>query len=136
MVVLFKLNILLDYLLLGGFIVPLVIIAIGVVLLLIMIMGLKLNTFVSLIIVSFIVGLALGIPLEDVVHSVEAGLGGTLGHIALIFGLGAMLGRLIADAGGAHRIAITLINKFGEKRIEMGCCNRFIYCRDRCYFLK
>ena len=97
---------------------PLVIIAIGVVLLLIMIMGLKLNTFVSLIIVSFIVGLALGIPLEDVVHSVEAGLGGTLGHIALIFGLGAMLGRLIADAGGAHRIAITLINKFGEKRIE------------------
>ena len=117
MVLLFKLNIILD-LLLGGFIVPLVIIAIGVVLLLIMIMGLKLNTFVSLIIVSFIVALALGIPLEDVVHSVEAGLGGTLGHIALIFGLGAMLGRLIADAGGAHRIAITLIDKFGEKRIE------------------
>ena len=49
MVLLFKLNIILD-LLLGGFIVPLVIIAIGVVLLLIMIMGLKLNTFVSLII--------------------------------------------------------------------------------------
>ena len=80
-----------------------------------MIMGLKLNTFVSLIIVSFIVALALGIPLEDVVHSVEAGLGGTLGHIALIFGLGAMLGRLIADAGGAHRIAITLIDKFRKK---------------------
>ena len=79
MVLLFKLNIILD-LLFGGFIVPLVIIAIGVVLLLIMIMGLKLNTFVSLIIVSFIVALALGIPLEDVVHSVEAGLGGTLGH--------------------------------------------------------
>ncbi|PLT29553.1 gluconate:H+ symporter [Peribacillus deserti] len=97
---------------------PLVIIAIGVLLLIILIMGFKLNTFVSLILVSFIVALSLGIPLTDVVKSIESGLGGTLGHIALIFGMGAMLGRLIADAGGANRIAITLIDKFGEKRIQ------------------
>ncbi|WP_286230800.1 gluconate:H+ symporter [Neobacillus mesonae] len=97
---------------------PLLIIAFGVVLLLILIMGFKLNTFVSLIIVSFIVALLLGIPVKDVVHSIENGLGGTLGHIGLIFGLGAMLGRLIADAGGANRIATTLIDKFGEKRIQ------------------
>lgn len=97
---------------------PLVIIAIGVLLLLLLIMRFKLNTFVSLIIVSFIVALLLGIPVKDVVHSIETGLGGTLGHIGIIFGLGAMLGRLIADAGGAHRIATTLINKFGEKRIQ------------------
>ncbi|MEH7309130.1 gluconate:H+ symporter [Neobacillus drentensis] len=97
---------------------PLVIIAIGVLLLLILIMGFKLNTFVSLIIVSFIVALSLGMPMKDVVASIESGLGGTLGHIALIFGMGAMLGRLIADAGGANRIAVTLIDKFGEKRIQ------------------
>ncbi|MCH6268229.1 MULTISPECIES: gluconate:H+ symporter [Neobacillus] len=97
---------------------PLVIIAIGVLLLLLLIMRFKLNTFVSLIIVSFIVALLLGIPVKDVVHSIETGLGGTLGHIGIIFGLGAMLGRLIADAGGAHRIASTLIDKFGEKRIQ------------------
>ncbi|WP_375091318.1 gluconate:H+ symporter (plasmid) [Peribacillus sp. RS7] len=97
---------------------PLIIIAIGVILLLILIMGFKLNTFVSLIIVSFIVALALGMPMADVVGSIENGLGGTLGHIALIFGMGAMLGRLIADAGGANRIATTLIDKFGEKRIQ------------------
>ncbi|GIN09251.1 MULTISPECIES: GntP family permease [Shouchella] len=97
---------------------PLFIVAAGIVLLLILITGFKLNTFVSLIIVAFIVALALGMPLENVVSSIEAGLGGTLGHIALIFGLGAMLGRLIADAGGAQRIAMTLINKFGEKRIQ------------------
>lgn len=97
---------------------PLLIIALGVLLLLIMIMGLKLNTFVSLIIVSFIVALLLGMPMSDVVSSIESGLGGTLGHIALIFGMGAMLGRLIADAGGANRIATTLIDKFGEKRIQ------------------
>ncbi|GIN14146.1 gluconate permease [Shouchella clausii] len=97
---------------------PLFIVAVGIVLLLILITGFKLNTFVSLIIVAFIVALALGMPLENVVSSIEGGLGGTLGHIALIFGLGAMLGRLIADAGGAQRIAMTLINKFGEKRIQ------------------
>ncbi|MBR3120066.1 gluconate:H+ symporter [Oceanobacillus profundus] len=97
---------------------PLLIVAIGVLLLLIFIMKFKLNTFVSLIIVSFIVALALGMPMGEVVGSIESGLGGTLGHIALIFGMGAMLGRLIADAGGANRIAITLIDKFGEKRIQ------------------
>ncbi|KAA8997033.1 gluconate permease [Affinibrenneria salicis] len=97
---------------------PLLIVAMGIIFLLILIMSLKLNTFVSLIIVSFCVALALGIPLDRIVKSIESGLGGTLGHIALIFGIGAMLGRLIADAGGAQRIAITLINKFGEKNIQ------------------
>ena len=81
-------------------------------------MGLKLNTFVSLIIVSFGVALALGMPLDEIVTTIEAGLGGTLGHLALIFGLGAMLGKLIADSGGAQRIAMTLVNKFGEKNIQ------------------
>ena len=42
----------------------------------------------------------------------RTGLGGTLGHIALILGFGAMIGRLIADAGGAYRISMTLIDKF------------------------
>src|SRR3954453_8874357 len=97
---------------------PLVIVALGIIVLLILIMGLKLNTFISLIIVSFGVALALGMPLEEVVKTIEAGLGGTLGHIGLIFGLGAMLGKLIADSGGAQRIAMTLVKKFGEKNIQ------------------
>ncbi|MFJ7756140.1 GntP family permease [Peribacillus muralis] len=97
---------------------PLVIVAVGIVALLILIMGLKLNTFISLIVVSFGVALALGMPLEQIVKTIEAGLGGTLGHLALIFGLGAMLGKLIADSGGAQRIAMTLVNKFGEKNIQ------------------
>ncbi|MCM3124265.1 GntP family permease [Mesobacillus sp. AQ2] len=97
---------------------PLVIVAIGILALLLLIMGFKLNTFISLIIVSFGVALALGMPLEEIVKTIEAGLGGTLGHLALIFGLGAMLGKLIADSGGAQRIAMTLVNKFGEKNIQ------------------
>jgi len=97
---------------------PLVIVAIGILALLVLIMGFKLNTFISLIIVSFGVALALGMPLDEIVKTIEAGLGGTLGHLALIFGLGAMLGKLIADSGGAQRIAMTLVNKFGEKNIQ------------------
>ncbi|RFU62464.1 GntP family permease [Peribacillus glennii] len=97
---------------------PLIIVAVGIIALLLLIMGLKLNTFISLIIVSFGVALALGMPLENIVKTIEAGLGGTLGHLALIFGLGAMLGKLIADSGGAQRIAMTLVNKFGEKNIQ------------------
>ena len=33
-------------------------------------------------------------------------------------GFGAMLGKLLADCGGAQRIATTLINKFGKKHIQ------------------
>ncbi|MBD8523519.1 GntP family permease [Lysinibacillus fusiformis] len=97
---------------------PLVIVGIGIIALLILIMVFKLNTFISLIIVSFGVALVLGIPVDSIVKTIEAGLGGTLGHLALIFGLGAMLGKLIADSGGAQRIAMTLVNKFGEKNIQ------------------
>ncbi|MBT2599656.1 gluconate:H+ symporter [Oceanobacillus kimchii] len=97
---------------------PLIIVALAVVLLLLLIMKWNLNTFISLIIVSFLTALALGMPLGDIVESIEGGLGGTLGDIALIFGFGAILGKLVADAGGAQRIALTLIHKFGEKRIQ------------------
>ncbi|ODG91075.1 MULTISPECIES: GntP family permease [Bacillaceae] len=97
---------------------PLVIVAIGIIALLVLIMKLKLNTFLSLIIVSFGVALALGMKPDNIGTTIEAGLGGTLGHLALIFGLGAMLGKLIADSGGAQRIAMTLVNKFGEKNIQ------------------
>ncbi|AXI08908.1 gluconate permease [Oceanobacillus zhaokaii] len=97
---------------------PLLIVAIGVVVLLIMIMKFNINTFISLVVVSFIIALALGMPITEIVGSIEAGMGGTLGGIALVFGLGAILGKLIADAGGAQRIAMTLIDKFGERRIQ------------------
>ena len=97
---------------------PLLIVAIGVVFLIVLISRFKLNTFVSLLAVSFAVAIGLGIPLDKIVSTIETGMGGTLGHIALIFGIGAMLGKLLADAGGAQRIAMTLINKFGEKQIQ------------------
>lgn len=97
---------------------PLFMVFLGVVLLIFLISYFKLNTFISLMLVSFVIALGLGIPLKSIVSTIEAGMGDTLGHIAVIFGLGAMLGRLLADAGGAQRIAMTLIKKFGKKKIQ------------------
>lgn len=97
---------------------PLLITAISVAILILLISKFKLNTFISLIIVSTGAALVFGIPFAGVAKSLETGIGGTLGHIALIFGLGAMLGRLVADAGAAQKIATTLINFFGAKHIQ------------------
>ncbi|MCO7128134.1 gluconate:H+ symporter [Sporolactobacillus shoreicorticis] len=98
---------------------PLLIVALGVIVLLILIMKFNLNTFISLLIVSFLVALGLGIPLTKIISVIEKGIGEQLGDLILIFGLGAILGKLVADAGGAHRIAISLAKKFGKKRIQL-----------------
>lgn len=97
---------------------PLLIVALGIIVLLVLIMKFNLNTFISLVVVSFLIAFALGMPINEIVNTIQAGMGNTLGGIALVFGLGAILGKLIADAGGAQRIAVTLIDKFGEKRIQ------------------
>ena len=97
---------------------PILIIAIGVALLLLLMIKFKLNGFLALIIVSIIVGVLEGMPIDAVVTSVKNGVGGTLGNLALIIGFGAILGKLMADSGGAQRIAMTLIKSFGKKRIQ------------------
>ncbi|WP_437612382.1 gluconate transporter [Erwinia sp. V71] len=97
---------------------PLVIVAIGVALLLLLMIRWKLNGFVSLILVALAVGIMQGMPVDKVISSIKAGVGGTLGGLALIMGFGAMLGKLLADCGGAQRIATTLIDKFGPKHIQ------------------
>ncbi|UXS37716.1 gluconate:H+ symporter [Staphylococcus delphini] len=97
---------------------PLLSVAIAIIVLLILIMKLQLNTFVALIITAMVTGILLGMPFDKIVATIETGMGGTLGHIALIFGLGAMLGKLLADGGGATQIADTLISKLGKKYVQ------------------
>ncbi|HLR51883.1 MAG TPA: gluconate:H+ symporter [Candidatus Avamphibacillus sp.] len=97
---------------------PLLITAVGILLLLFMITKLRIHTFITLIVVSFLIGLSLKLPLHEVMSVIESGFGDTLAGIGLIFGFGAILGKLIADAGGAQRIAVTLIDRFGEKRVQ------------------
>ncbi|PIJ48811.1 gluconate transporter [Erwinia sp. OLTSP20] len=97
---------------------PLVIVAIGVALLLVLMIRFKLNGFIALILVALAVGILQGMPVNKVIGSIKNGVGGTLGSLALIMGFGAMLGKLLADCGGAQRIATTLIDKFGQRRIQ------------------
>lgn len=97
---------------------PLIIVAVGVAMLLLLMIRYKLNGFISLILVALAVGIMQGMPIDKVVGSIKAGVGGTLGSLALIMGFGAMLGKLLADCGGAQRIATTLIEKFGQKHIQ------------------
>lgn len=97
---------------------PLVLTAAAILTLLILIMKFKVHAFIALAIVSFLLALALGMPLPDIVDSIEDGLGSTLASTGLIFGFGAILGRLLADAGGAQRISTTLIVRFGQRRVQ------------------
>lgn len=92
--------------------------AIAVILLVVLIAVFKLNPFITLFLASIFLALAARMPLTAVVHSFEAGMGATLGHIAVVVALGTMLGKMLAESGGADRIAYTLINVFGEKRIH------------------
>lgn len=100
--------------------VPLLLIALGAVgLLLFLIMRLRLHAFVALVLVSLLTALATKIPLVDVMPTLLDGFGGTLASVALLVGLGVMIGRLLEVTGGAAVLANTLINRFGEKRAPM-----------------
>lgn len=78
----------------------------------------KLNPFITLLLTSLSLAVVTGMPLPAVIHSFEAGVGATLGHIAIVVALGTMLGKMMAESGGANRIALTLIRLFGEKNVH------------------
>lgn len=91
---------------------------VAVVCLIVLIAVFKLNPFITLFLVSLALALTAGMPLSSVVHSFELGVGATLGHIAVVVALGTMLGKMMAESGGADQIAHTLIRVFGEKRVH------------------
>ncbi|OEH71145.1 permease [Corynebacterium diphtheriae] len=90
--------------------------AAAIALILVLVIVLKLHAFLTLIIVSAATGLAAGIPLEGIVPTMTKGFGSTLASVALLVGLGAMLGRLVETSGGAKSLAETLVARFGEQR--------------------
>ncbi len=93
------------------------IVAAAVGILLLLVMGLKMHAFVGLLIVSFATAVAAGIPLGNVIDTIEEGMGSILGFVAIVVGLGAMFGEILRMTGGAEKIANTLVGKFGEERV-------------------
>ena len=97
---------------------PLLIIAAGILALLLLTVRFKFNAFLAFILVSLGVGLGLGLDISEAITALKNGMGSTLGFMVLILGLGAMLGKLIADSGAAQQITTFLIDRFGKKYIQ------------------
>ncbi|MFF3711664.1 GntP family permease [Streptomyces phaeochromogenes] len=102
--------------------------ALGIVLLLVLIIKVRLQPFVALLAVSIAVGLSAGLSVTELfgtvqrstsVSMIESGMGGILGHVAIIIGLGTMLGAILEVSGGAEALSSRLLNLFGEKRAPL-----------------
>ncbi|EJN08020.1 GntP family permease [Herbaspirillum sp. YR522] len=91
---------------------------IAILALVLMITRLRMHPFVALIITSGFLGLISGMPLPKIVKSFQDGFGGVLGFVGIVLGLGTMLGKLMAESGGADQIAQTLVRAFGRERVH------------------
>lgn len=96
---------------------PIFILVIGIFFLFILVVKGKINAFISLIIACIFVGFAEGMPAMKIIHTIETGFGGMLGHLGLILGFGAIFGQIMADSGGAQKISQVLISKFGRQNV-------------------
>jgi Gnt-I system high-affinity gluconate transporter len=94
------------------------IIALCIVSLVLLISWGRFNPLLAFLVVSIVAGLLLGVPFNKIIGSVQKGLGDTLGSLALIIVLGAMLGKLVAETGAAQKIAAVMMKTFGEKYIQ------------------
>jgi Gnt-I system high-affinity gluconate transporter len=94
------------------------IVLLGILLLVALISWGKINAFLAFLVVSITMGLLLGIPFSAIAGSVYKGIGDTLGTLAVVIVLGAMLGKIVAESGAAQRIATYMMNVFGEKYIQ------------------
>jgi len=96
----------------------LAIVIIGIFFLFLLIAWGKVNAFIAFLLVSLFVGLAEGLGIKEVVEAIQNGIGETLGYLVIILGLGAMLGKLVADSGAAQSITSRLIATFGKKNVQ------------------
>src|SRR5438128_4182764 len=90
----------------------------AVIALIVLIARFRLHPFIALVSVSLAMGVAAGMAPVAAVKAFGDGVGNVLGFIAIVVGLGTMLGKMMAESGGATRIATTLISLFGEKRVH------------------
>src|SRR6201994_539307 len=98
----------------GPFLIVMTVAAIA--LLLVMILVLKLHAFLALLISSMALGLAAGMAPDKVLKSIQTGFGDALGFIAVVVGLGAMIGRFLEYSGGGRALADWLLAKFGKEQ--------------------
>jgi GntP family gluconate:H+ symporter len=90
----------------------------AVVLLVVLIARFKVHPLIALTTISLAMGAVAGMPLTEAVKAFQDGVGNALGFIAIVVGVGTMLGKIMAESGAAARIATTLIARFGQGRVH------------------
>ena len=93
----------------------LVIVAGGVAALLAMIILARIPAFIALLLTSIGVALAAGMPPDTIMGSIRDGMGGTLGFVAVVVGLGAMLGAILQHSGGIESLSHAALSATGPK---------------------
>ena len=92
--------------------------ALGVALVVLLITWVRIPAFIALAAGSFFVGLGARMPLADIPRAFQQGVGDTLGFIAMVVGLGTVIGKLLAESGGAVVVSRVLVGALGEKRLD------------------
>jgi len=90
----------------------------AIIILLLLVLIFRVHAFVSLLLVSIYVGLITGMPLSQIYESVEKGMGGILGFVAVIVGVGSIFGQILESSGGAEQMAKRIVSTFGIEKSE------------------
>ncbi|MBL8660387.1 MAG: GntP family permease [Rhodospirillales bacterium] len=79
--------------------------------------NLRMHPFLALLIAAFAFGILSGMPLADVVKSVNDGFGGTIGYIGIVILAGSIIGTFLERSGGAFRLAESILKVTGERNV-------------------
>src|ERR1041384_6558866 len=94
--------------------------AASIALLLTLILAVKLHAFLALLLAAMVLGLGAGVPPDKLLKSIQNGFGDALGFIAVVVGLGAMIGRFLEHSGGGRALADWLLLRVGRGRGGLG----------------
>src|SRR5436305_12952955 len=89
---------------------------VAIVALVVLIARFKLHPFLGLMLISAAIGFHSGMKLPAIARTFQEGVGNTLGFLAIVGGLGMMLGRMLSESGGAHVVAQHFIRRLGTQR--------------------
>lgn len=89
----------------------------GIATIIVLIVWLKMHPFLALVLGSGVLAVAAGIGLTDTFTSFSAGLGSTVAGVGVLIALGAIIGKLLIDSGGADRIVDTILDRTPAARL-------------------
>ncbi|MFJ4438574.1 GntP family permease [Streptomyces sp. NPDC088923] len=92
-------------------------VVLGIAVIVVLIAKFKLHAFLALTIGALVLGAVAGAPLDKAITSFTTGLGSTVASTGVLIALGSILGKLLADSGGADRIVDTIIAKASPKKM-------------------